>query len=281
MKKEVEAMYSRVYVEITNICNMRCSFCHGHSRAPRQMTEAEYGRVLSQLAGKTRYLYHHLMGEPLVHPLLPRFIEMASQQGFHPMLTTNGTLLDRMGDSILLPGLHKVNISLHSFEGEQETDHQAYIQKVAAFAEKANRQGIIISLRLWNKDCDEGRNETAVTALQKHLPGDWTENTRGYRIRDKLFLEWGDRFDWPDQNAPEGGDSLYCHGLQDHFGILSDGTVVPCCLDSEGVIALGNVFREALSDILASPRAKAIEEGFRRRKAKEDLCRRCGYARKF
>ena len=274
-------MYSRVYVEITNICNMNCSFCHGHSRAPRQMTEAEYGRVLSQLAGKTRYLYHHLMGEPLVHPLLPRFIEMASQQGFHPMLTTNGTLLDRMGDSILLPGLHKVNISLHSFEGEEKAAHEAYIQKVAAFAEKANRQGIIISLRLWNKDCDEGRNETAVTALQKHLPGDWTENTRGYRIRDKLFLEWGDRFDWPDQNAPEGGDSLYCHGLQDHFGILSDGTVVPCCLDSEGVIALGNVFREALSDILASPRAKAIEEGFRRRKAKEDLCRRCGYARRF
>mgnify|MGYP003301250275 CR=1 FL=1 len=281
MKKEVEAMYSRVYVEITNICNMDCSFCHGHSRPPRQMTEAEYGRVLSQLAGKTRYLYHHLMGEPLVHPLLPRFVEMASQQGFRPMLTTNGTLLDRMGDSILLPGLHKVNISLHSFEGEEKAAHEAYIQKVAAFAEKANEQGIIISLRLWNKDCDEGRNETAVTALQKHLPGDWTENPRGYRIRDKLFLEWGDRFRWPDKDDPVQEEQVLCYGMRDHFGILCDGSVVPCCMDSEGVITLGNVFRQELSQILGSSRAQAVAEGFARREAMEDLCRRCAYARRF
>ena len=110
-------MYSRVYVEITNICNMNCSFCHGHSRPLRQMTEEEYAHILKQLTGKTQYLYHHLMGEPLVHPLLPRFIEMACQAGFRPMLTTNGTLLDRRGDRLLIPGLHKVNISLHSFEG--------------------------------------------------------------------------------------------------------------------------------------------------------------------
>jgi MoaA/NifB/PqqE/SkfB family radical SAM enzyme len=101
-----EGMYSRVYVEITNICNMNCSFCHGHSRAPRQMTEAEYGRVLEQLDGKTQYIYHHLMGEPLVHPLLPRFVQMARQAGFHPMITTNGTLLDRLGDTLIMQGLH-------------------------------------------------------------------------------------------------------------------------------------------------------------------------------
>ena len=106
-------MYSRVYVEITNICNMNCSFCHGHSRAPRQMTQAEYARVLEQLQGKTRYIYHHLMGEPLIHPQLPRFIEMARAAGFRPMITTNGTLLQRFGSDLLGKGLHKVNISLH------------------------------------------------------------------------------------------------------------------------------------------------------------------------
>ena len=274
-------MYSRVYVEITNICNMNCSFCHGHSRPLRQMTEEEYAHILKQLTGKTQYLYHHLMGEPLVHPLLPRFIEMACQAGFRPMLTTNGTLLDRRGDRLLIPGLHKVNISLHSFEGTQQEDHQRYLRKIAEFSEKANRLGILISLRLWNQGFDEGRNDIALETLKEILPGQWTENTRGYRIRDRLFLEWGERFDWPDQNAPDNGNRVYCHGLQDHFGILCDGTVVPCCLDSDGVIDLGNVFREELSDILASPRAKAIVEGFRQRKAPEDLCRRCGYARKF
>ena len=274
-------MYSRAYVEITNICNMNCSFCHGHSRPARSMTEEEYARILEQLAGKTQYIYHHLMGEPLIHPLLPRFIQMACQAGFHPMITTNGTLLDRFGDGILIPGLHKVNISLHSFEGENRERHRRYLQKVAEFSEKAGRLGVKVSLRLWNNGFDGGRNNTVLDELREYFPDPWRENTRGYRIRDGLFLEWGDRFAWPDQNAPEGGEDMTCRGLQDHFGILSDGTVVPCCLDSDGIIALGNVFREELSDILDSPRAKAIAEGFRCRKAVEDLCRRCGYARKF
>ena len=274
-------MYSRVYVEITNICNMNCSFCHGHSRAYRQMTEGEYAHILQQLKGKTGYIYHHLMGEPLVHPLLPRFIEMAAQAGFKPMITTNGTLLDRYGDAFLTKGLHKVNISVHSFEGDRPDAHRAYLQKIVEFAQKAKDTGIIICLRLWNKGCDDGRNDTVLQFLQEAFPEPWRENTRGYRIRECLFLEWGDRFAWPDQNAPLGSNQVYCYGLQDHFGILSDGTVVPCCLDSDGVIALGNVFREELSAILESPRAKAMVEGFRRRKVPEDLCRRCGYARKF
>lgn len=274
-------MYSQVYVEITNICNMNCSFCHGHSRAPRQMTEGEYARVLEQLSGKTQYIYHHLMGEPLTHPLLPRFIQMARQADFRPMLTTNGTLLDTRGEPLLDKGLHKVNISLHSFEGDRPDFHRQYIEKIAAFSEKANQAGTIISLRLWNNGFDNGKNQITLSLLQEQLPGQWSENTRGYRIRDRLFLEWGDRFDWPDLNAPNYGNQVSCYGLRHQFGILSDGTVVPCCLDSEGSIALGNVFREDLADILSSPRAKAIADGFRCRTATEELCHRCGYAQRF
>ena len=91
-------MYSRVYVEITNICNLRCSFCHGHSRPPRQMSRDEFCRVLQQLQGKTQYVYYHLMGEPLLHPQLPEFLSLAAQEGFRSVITTNGTLLDKCGD---------------------------------------------------------------------------------------------------------------------------------------------------------------------------------------
>lgn len=274
-------MYSRVYVEITNICNMHCSFCHGHSRLPRQMEEGEFRHILAQLRGKTDYIYYHLMGEPLTHPELPQFLKIAREAGFRSVLTTNGTLLDRLGSSLVEAGLHKVNISLHSFEEGTENAHREYVRKAATFAQMAAEEGVLVSFRLWNRGCEDVRNSATEGYLREFLPGQWTENTRGYRIRDKIFIEWGDRFVWPDQQGEDLGAQVFCYGLRDHFGILSDGTVVPCCLDSDGAIPLGNVFTQELSEILSSPRAAAMVRGFSERKATENLCHRCPYARRF
>lgn len=274
-------MYSRIYVEITNICNMRCSFCHGHSRTPRRMTQEEFSHILRQLQGKTRYVYYHLMGEPLTHPDLPLFLQMAKEQGFKSVITTNGTLLHKRGQALLSAGVHKVSISLHSFEENDEAGYRAYLRQVAQFAAMAADVGTLVSFRLWNKGCDEGRNALAEAFLRSNLSGDWQENSRGYRVRDGIYLEYGDRFAWPDREAQIRSDRVYCYGMQDHFGILCDGTVVPCCLDSDGVIALGNVFSQDLTGILESPRAKAIAQGFKNRRPTEDLCRRCGFAARF
>lgn len=274
-------MYNRVYVEITNICNMHCSFCHGHGRSPGRMSPEDFSHVLQQLSGKTEYIYYHLMGEPLTHPALPELLALAAQMGFRSVITTNGTLLKTRGAALIAAGLHKVNISLHSFEGDDQKAHMAYLNQVADFAEAAAEAGILISLRLWNKDHDDGKNDTVLAFFRQRLDGAWTANSRGFRIRDKLYLEWGDRFQWPDKDAPIQGEQFFCYGMQEQFGILCDGTVVPCCLDSDGVIPLGNVFTQELSEILSSPRAKAMVAGFRCRKASEDLCRRCGYAQRF
>lgn len=274
-------MYSRVYVEITNICNLHCSFCHGHSRPPRRMDRQDFARVLAQLKGQTEYIYYHLMGEPLSHPDLPVFLQMANDCGFRSVITTNGTLLEKRGMALIDACVHKVNISLHSFEKEDQAAHQDYMRRVADFADCATKAGVIVSFRLWNKGFDGGKNDSAVAFLHHRFPGDWTENTRGYRIRDKLFLEWGQRFTWPDADAPLTTDQVTCRGMRDHFGILCDGSLVPCCLDADGIITLGNIFRQDIADILATPRARAMAEGFAHRIATEDLCRRCGYARRF
>ncbi len=274
-------MYARVYVEITNICNMSCSFCHGHGREGRRMTEAEFSRVLEQLDGVTEHVYYHLMGEPLTHPELPKFVAMARERGFRSVITTNGTLLPKLGGELMGARPHKVSVSLHSFEEGGEEEFLRYIAGVTDFADAASREGIIVVLRLWNRGLDGGRNERIESLLRARLVGEWAENTRGIRIRDKLHLEWGDRFEWPDRDAPDGGEEVFCYGLCDHFGILCDGRVVPCCLDSEGALTLGNVYEEELTEILSSRRARAIREGFARRHATEELCRRCGYARRF
>ena len=274
-------MYNKVYVEITNICNMNCSFCHGHKRAPQLMSKEEFTFILDKLTQQTRYIYYHLMGEPLTHPLLAEFISLAGEKGYKSIVTTNGTLIKKRSDELLSAGLHKINISLHSFERGTDEELGKYIAELSGFARAAAEKGIIVVFRLWNKGCDGGRNEAAVRFLKENIPGDWVENTRGIRLREKLYLEWGERFEWPDSNAEIKGEKFFCYGLKDQFGILSDGTVVPCCLDSDGVISLGNIFKDDIDTILNSERARNMVEGFRCGKASEELCKKCGYAQRF
>ncbi len=260
---------------------MNCSFCHGHARSPKKMTNEEFSYVLNCLEGHTKYIYCHIMGEPLTHPALPSFIRTATERGFKPMITTNGTLLKKCGDELISAKPHKINISLHSFEGDEELKHKNYLSDICDFAKSASDLGIIVVLRLWNKGFDNGKNELVLDFLRENISGEWSENNRGLKLREKLFLEYGERFEWPDRDANDGGSEVSCYGMRDHFGILCDGTVVPCCLDSDGVINLGNIFTERLSDILNSERAQAIKRGFERRHASEELCRKCGYARRF
>ena len=274
-------MYSKVYVEITNICNMNCSFCIGHQRASKRMSADEFAVILSALTEQTKYIYYHLMGEPLTHPQLHKFIKMAGERGYKSIITTNGTLLKKRGEQILSAGLHKINISVHSFEDGNDDDYKRYISEVAEFAQMAAEKGTIVVLRLWNKGYDGGRNDNTLDLFKELISGEWKENTRGLRIRDKIYLEWGNRFEWPDSNAEIKGTKFFCYGLKDQFGILSDGTVVPCCLDSNGAINLGNIFSEDIDSILNSQRAKAITDGFRCGVASEELCKRCGYAQRF
>lgn len=277
----INKKYSRVYVEITNICNRSCSFCPGTTREKRRMTLDEFKKIAHSLVGITDYLYFHVMGEPLTHPNLRQFIEYATSLGFRCAITTNGTLLESRGDELLSSGLYKLNISVHSFEGGSDESYRSYIKSIASYADKASAAGILTVLRLWNKGYDGGLNDSTLEIFKSTLSGEWKWGTRGARIRHKLHLEYGDRFDWPDMSADFIGESVFCYGLRDHFGILVDGSVVPCCLDREGEITLGNIFESTIADILASPRAESILHGFDRRCAVEELCKRCGYATRF
>ncbi len=274
-------MYSKVYIEITNICNKSCSFCHGHKRKPRSMTAEEFTLILDKLEGQTKYIYYHLMGEPLTHPLLPEFIALAKERGLKSIITTNGTLLNKRAGELLSAGVHKFNISLHSFENGTEEQHARYVRELAEFSKSAADKGIIVIFRLWNGGFDGGKNEVALNVLKECIPGEWLETNRDTRIKDKIHLEYGERFEWPDCNAEIKGDRFSCYGLKDHFGILSDGTVVPCCLDSDGIINLGNIFNEDITEILGSERANAMINGFKCGEASEELCKRCGYAQRF
>lgn len=276
-----EKRLKKAYLEIGNICNLSCSFCPGTRRERRFMTEDEFRLAAERLRGYTDFLYFHLMGEPLMHPELETLLAIAAEMGYKVIITTNGTLLDKKGPALLeSEAVHKVNISLQSFEANEGGALEAYIESCARFAAAAGAKGRLCVLRLWNNKGLDSLNEDIRALLRRQFPGEWRQSRRSLVLSERVYLEPGDKFDWPDM-AGEGRSVHYCYGLKDQIGVLCDGTVVPCCLDHEGDIPLGNIFREELGDILASPRAAAIAEGFARRQAVEELCRRCGYAERF
>lgn len=274
--------FQKIYLEISDLCNLHCAFCPGTRREPHAMTEAEFSDLLPKLRPWTDYLYFHVMGEPLCHPELRRFLDLAGEMGFRVILTTNGTLLPKLQESILQsPGLYKVNVSLHAFEANDlSIPFSDYLSGCFRFG-KAAEGKVLTIYRLWNQGGAEEKNREILAKMAEFFPEPWVKEPKGTRIGQRVYLEFGDKFDWPDLAAPDGGETVGCYGLRDQIGVLCDGTVVPCCLDHDGDLALGNLHTDSLENILETPRARAIYEGFQHKKAAESLCRRCGYARRF
>lgn len=222
------------------------------------------------------------MGEPLCHPQLSRFLELAGEAGFRVILTTNGTLLAKHQQMLLSsPALHKVNVSLHAFEANDlSIPFERYLDECFRFGTAAERH-TLVAYRLWNQGGADTHNRQILARMREYFPSQWVREPRGTRISERIYLEYGDKFDWPDLQAEDGGEYVFCYGLRDQIGILCDGTVVHCCLDHEGDIPLRNLFSQEMEEILCSSRAKAIYDGFSHSKAVEDLCRQCGYAKRF
>ena len=278
-------MLKRVYIEITNVCNLRCDFCPGTRREARFLSPAELRLLAGKLRGHTSYLYFHVMGEPLLHPELGELLGIAAEEGFRACLTTNGTLLEEKTDLLLAaPALHKLSVSLHSAEGNGLEKLGDYLAGVWESALALSGAGVICALRLWNIGGAEERNGEIYAFLREKLgvhPLELPRPRQGsWRLGERLYLERAEKFDWPDLSAMETG-ARFCLGLRDQAAVLCDGTVVPCCLDHEGDIPLGNLLEQELEEILSSPRARAIYDGFSRGRPSEELCRRCGFATRF
>lgn len=274
--------FAKVYVEISNICNLKCSFCPGTTRKPKRMNADEFKIVLEKIKDYTDYIYFHLLGEPLCHPDLESFLKIAENMGFKVIITTNGTLLSKNKTVLLKSNSHyKTVISLHSFEANNnKTSFSEYLDECFSYGKEAENKKIVV-FRLWNNGGKDSFNEEIVKALENYFPKPWNIERNGTRIGEKIYIQYGDKFDWPTLENSSTDENIFCYGLRDQIGILADGTVVPCCLDNNGEIALGNIFTSDLEEILNSQRAQNIYNGFSKRTACEELCKRCSFVRKF
>lgn len=274
--------YKRIYIEITNICNLSCDFCPKTTRKKEFMGEELFAEILKKIKGASEYVYFHVMGEPLLHPQLGRFLDLCGEQKFKVNLTTNGTLIEKSDFILSKPGLRQVNFSLHSRGGAGSMD------VIFAFADKAAKAGKLISYRLWNlKDGKPNQeNEKVFSGISEKygvkvdLDGGSTP-VRGIKLAENVFLNQADEFEWPVNGGGVARETGYCYGLREQTAILVDGTVAPCCLDSEGAINLGSIKDGTLESIVNGKRAKAMYDGFSRRVAVEELCKKCGYRERF
>ena len=260
--------FKKIYVEITNNCNLNCSFCIRNSRKIESISIDRFKVLLSKIEPYTDYLYFHVLGEPLIHKDINELIDIASTN-FNINITTNGYLINRIKDN---KNIRQINISLHSYNGNK--DLKEYLDNVFDSVDKLVLNKTYISLRLWVKN--KYNNET-IDYINNRYNENISYDVKDHTINKYLFINNFHEFIWPDLDNNLNEECGTCYALIDHIGILVDGTIVPCCLDTKGIINLGNIYTDSLDDILSSKRVVNMIEGFKNNKKIEELCKHCKF----
>lgn len=288
--------FRQIYIEITNVCNLACPFCPGTGRAPAHMNAGLFAEIAKQVKPLTEQVYFHVMGEPLLHHEFARFIEICAGLELPVAITTNGTLFDTpAAASLLNPIVRQLNISLHSLQQHNSpADRNRQLEQILDFTRKAfaRRPELYINYRLWNLDSpaaelNSEENSWICRKIEESfdvkIPSSGHSSGRKSRpLLNRLYLHLDTRFEWPDIDSEQPLNTKgFCHALGTHFAILADGTVVPCCLDRNGITALGNCREQSIASIIDGSRAKSIRSGFENGILTEKLCQKCTYCSRF
>lgn len=268
--------FKKIYIEITNTCNLSCSFCIKNSRKSQFITCEQFEYVLNQIKPYTKYIYLHILGEPLLHPQLSQLLEIAYKNEIYVNITTNATLLPKNLPILLSsPAVRQINLSIHSFP-----ECPQYLENTIECADQLSKKGIYVSYRLWTLDTSlpDSLQETLIT-LESHYNIKINHYKDSIKLADHCFVSFDSTFTWPELTHPYIGVTGTCQGFRHMCGILVDGSVVPCCLDSKGDATLGNIYTTSFSQILDNH--KKLLEDFQNHKMTLELCQKCQYRLRF
>lgn len=262
----------KIYLEITNKCNLSCSFCIKNKKKITSITLDNYKYIIDKIKPYTKELYLHILGEPLMHPDINYFIDYATNAGLMVNITTNGYLINNIKDN---HNIHRLNISLHSYHEKYNIHLEDYLNNIFNVVDSI-RDKAYVSLRLWVKD---NHTSSIIAYLNNRYHTDISSvlNNQKIKITNNLLIDTFHCFIWPDLNNSYYCDKGTCRGLIDHIGILSDGTIVPCCLDTTGVLNLGNIYQDNIPDIYKKPFVKEMIQGFKENKKIAELCKHCHF----
>lgn len=285
-------MLERIYIEISNICNLQCSFCPEVERDQKVMGLDDFEKIITQAVPLAKQVCLHLMGEPTAHPRFPEIIKICEKYDAKVMLTTNGTLLKRHEETLRSTAIAQINFSVHSFRDNfSDRDLHAYLLPILEFSRSLHETNpeTYINYRLWNLgagDQGEKANDDVYDLVERYFDVKINRNQgsgrfKSKRVWERVYFHFDTRFEWPHPDLPLRSDQGTCHALKSHTAIHADGTVVPCCLDKEARLPLGNCLETPLSEILINERSTKMRTGFQNGKLVEDLCQRCDYVSRF
>ena len=285
--------FYRIYVELTNVCGLSCSFCPTKSLPSKEMDLDFFDHVIQQAKAYTKEIACHVVGDPLTQSNLGDYLEIIHKHGLKAMLTTSGYFLKKHSyDTLFHPCVKQINISLNSFnKNDTSLTFEQYIKPILTLcdAKLAREEELFINLRVWNLDemmSERTFNDTLFKSLSTNFNVDldldsiYKERPKSIRLASKILIHFDNYFEWPSLKNENYGHGT-CQGLQSHIAILANGTVVPCCLDCDGIVELGDLHKSALNEILGSKRAVNMLEGFKEGKATEELCQKCSYKERF
>ena len=245
------------------------------------MTKEEFAHIISEIKPYTDNIYLHVKGEPLLHPNLIDFLHIAEEHNIKVNLTTNGVLFSKRVEELAkCNSLQKINFSLHS-----ENNIPNYLENIFSSVEKIKDKTVIY--RLWTLQdgkFDEKSTKTVEKIINYYkLSPETVEKIyqeNNVKISSTIYVDKDNEFEWPDDKKNEYNNG-FCMALKTQVAILVDGTVVPCCLDSNGKINLGNIYTDSFESIINSKKCLDLKKSFQDRKPCEKLCLNCTYKNRF
>ncbi|MGX3011483.1 radical SAM/SPASM domain-containing protein [Helicobacter sp. 23-1044] len=331
----------KIYIEISDICGLKCSFCPVPKGIRGVMDLELFKKAVAESAHYTNLIALHILGDPLCVENLSYYLAVAKSANLKVEITTSGVNLANLTnfDLLLNAPIKQVNFSLDALMElkNKELLLELLLARIVEFCKykKAIKSQIFVNLRVQKR----ARNRDLVAFLEREFDarnlGQYLDDSQicdsRVKLGERVIIDFRSVFEWSDLKNPpslaEGArgwvkpDNIHnqnppplspsaregeqvdstsarngktnespqnefaikgtCLALKSHIGILSNGEIVPCCMDSQGVLSLGNINDTTLDSALKSQKAQKMLNGFRKNRILEPFCKACDYRKRF
>lgn len=302
----------KIYIEISDICGLKCSFCPAPKGIRGVMDLGLFKKAVLESKHYTNLIALHILGDPLSVENLAEYLAIAKEANLKVEITTSGANLSDF-DLLLKSPIKQVNFSLDALNEVENRDF--LLGRIADFCayKRQNKSEVFVNLRVQKR----ARNRNLVAFLEREFGvknlarflgesakskgANWdsildspaNRNLEANRIKlgDKIIIDFREVFAWNVDFTPLANRKNLspqdefakgtCLALQNHIGILANGEIIPCCMDFSGILSLGNIKDISIKSALTSRKAQEMLKGFRENRIVEPFCKACDYRKCF